>query len=132
MRIENVAFDENHCVEEVQIDGQASVVTLTISDALDAAHDALRREYKKRIADFVNSSSQWLPMARQKIVSDVRNENGLKLMEIFVLFEQDAEKSLFGLLFNLDFDREHGKGMMLDGESFDIVKYGEGSVAFEG
>jgi hypothetical protein len=110
MRIENVAFDENHCVEEVQIDGQASVVTLTISAALDAAHDALRREYKKRIADFVNASSRWLPMARQKIVSDVRNEDGIKLMEIFVFVRAGCREKLFGLLFNLDFYREHGKG----------------------
>lgn len=53
-------------------------------------------------------------------------------MTIYVLFEQDRKDSLYGLLFHLDSDRDHGRGMMLNGEDFRIPKYGDASVAFEG
>jgi hypothetical protein len=92
----------------------------------------LRQDYRQKIAGFMQASAQWLQNARQEVVSDVGNDEGLELMTVYVLFEQDAERSLYGLLFNVDADREHGRGMMLDGEDFSIVKYGEGSVAFEG
>ncbi|MCW4455135.1 hypothetical protein OK348_10015 [Flavobacterium sp. MXW15] len=117
---------------DVAIDGQREPVTLEISDALEAADEILRRDYRERIAGFVDASREWLPAARARIVSDVGNDDGLKLMTIYVLFEQDREDSLYGLLFNLDSDRDHARGMMLSGEDFRISKYGDASVAFEG
>jgi hypothetical protein len=132
MNPDDIVFDENYCLDDIKIDGQSDSVIVTISDGLDAADELLCNDYKKRIANFINSSGKWLPVARKVIIDEIGNDDGLELITIFVLFEQNAKNSLFGLLFSLDADREHGRGMMLDGESFNIVKYGDASVAFEG
>jgi len=128
----DIVFDENYCIYDVIIDAQKSPITLEISDALKAADELLQDNYKNRIASFVNSSREWLPIATREILNEVKNPSGLELTTIYVLFEQDQEMSVYGLLFNLDFDREHGRGMMLNGEDFKILKYGDSSVAFEG
>jgi len=132
MKPSEIVFDKNYCMYGIVIDGQMDPVTLSISDELEAAYELLRDDYKDKIAGFVNSSGKWFPIACEKIISEVDNTDGLRLMTIYVLFEQSQSDSLFGLLFNLEFDREHGRGMMLNGESFEILKYGDASVAFEG
>jgi hypothetical protein len=37
MKMQDVAFDEVGCIDDVVIEGQASPVTLVLSDALNAA-----------------------------------------------------------------------------------------------
>jgi len=132
MKPSEIVFDENYCIYDIFIDGATDPITLEISDGLEAADELLRDDYKDRIACFVTSSGKWVPIACDKIISEVGNADGLKLMTIYVLFEQNQDDSLYGLLFTLDFDREHGRGMMLNGENFKILKYGDASVAFEG
>ncbi|MCL1873567.1 MAG: hypothetical protein FWF85_05575 [Clostridiales bacterium] len=131
MKPSEIVFDENYCIYDIAIDGQTDPITLEISDGLEAADELLLDDYKERIACFVNSSVEWFQIACDRIISEVGNADGLKLMTIYVLFEQDQDNSLYGLLFNLDFDREHGRGMMINGENFNILKYGGASVAFE-
>lgn len=132
MRAEDIAFDENHRMYDVAIDGQREPVTLELSDALETADELLCRDYTQRTAGFIDASRAWFPAARERIANDAGNGDGLKLMTIYVLFEQDRKDSLYGLLFHLDSDRDHGRGMMLNGEDFRIPKYGDASVAFEG
>ena len=132
MNLSDIEFDKNYCIYGIIIDGQTTPITLEISDELEAAYELLHDDYKERLACFINSSDKWFPMACEKIISEVVNADGLKLMTIYVLFEQSQSDSLYGLLFNLDSDREHGRGMMLNGENFKILKYGDASVAFEG
>jgi len=132
MKSSEIVFNEKYCINNITIDGQMSPITLVISDGLDAAYELLQDGYKERLAGFVNSSVKWFPIAYERIISEVDNTDGLRLMTIYVLFEQSQSDSLFGLLFSLDFDREHGRGMMLNGETFEILKYGDASVAFEG
>ena len=122
MKKDDVVFDENYCIYNVGVQGQKDLVTLTILDDLTAADEVLRDDYKERIAQFVNSSDEWFSIALDAIKKDVGDgDDGIKLMTVYVLFEQNSDRSIFGLLFNLDSDREHGKGMQLSGESFDIL-----------
>ena len=132
MKPSEIEFDKNYCMYDIIIDEQTNPITLEILDDLEAADELLQDGYKERIACFVNSSEKWFPAACEKIVSEVGDACGLKLMTVYILFEQNENDSLYGLLFNLDFDREHGRGMVLNGEDFGILKYGDASVAFEG
>ena len=88
------------------------------------------RGSQELIANFVNDSAKWFNIARNRILRDVEDADGLKLMTVYVLFEQEARSGLFGLLFNLNADREHGRGMKMDGTDYEIVAYGEAHVAF--
>jgi len=130
MNKNDIMFDEDYCLNDIYIDEEVNPITLEILDSLYAADEVLQDDYKERIADFINSSKKWFPIAYEKIVSEIGNADGLRLMKIFVLFEQNQSNSLFGLSFNLDFDREHGRGMKLDGDNFAVLKYGEASDAF--
>ena len=127
-----VVFDSDLSIFDVNISSQNKSIILKISEDIDAAYELLERPYKKKIADFVNSSGGWFPVAVNAIKQDVSNIDGLELTTIFVLFEQNSNESVFGLLFELDADVEHGRGLMVSGEDFHIIKYGDASVAFEG
>jgi hypothetical protein len=132
MNSNEIIFDENHCIYDVVLGEQIDPIAIEISDSLKAANEILADDYKNRVANFVNSSKEWFPIALNKIKGEIDNISGLKLMTIYILYEQNQNDSIDGLLFNLDFDREHGRGMMLNGENFNILKYGDASVAFEG
>ena len=132
MKTSEIIFNEKYCIYGIIINEQVNPIYLKISDELESAYELLQDDYKERIADFVNSSGKWFPIACEKIISEVDNADGLRLISIHVLFEQSQSDSLFGLMFSLDFDREHGRGMMLNGETFEILKYGDADVAFEG
>ena len=132
MNTSDLEFDERCYIYGIKISAQNDFINLSILDDLKASEEILREDYKERIVDFVNSSEQWLPIARRRVVDEVGADDGLMLMTIFILFEQDENSSRFGLLFNLNQDREHGRGMVVDGDSFEILEYGEADVAFGG
>ena len=132
MNAMDIAFNEDLRMTLPTLAGLDMPLFLVLSDDLDAAFEPLELPYKQRMVRFLNASETWLPIARQRILADVGNLDGLALTTVFVLFEQQAASSVFGLLFELDADEEHGRGLMLDGDSFAILKYGDASVAFEG
>ena len=130
MDAKDVSFDQDYCMYDVLISEQVDPVALELSDSLCAADEELTEGYKELIANFVNDSAKWFNIARNRILRDVEDADGLKLMTVYVLFEQEARSGLFGLLFNLNADREHGRGMKMDGTDYEIVAYGEAHVAF--
>jgi hypothetical protein len=132
MNSSDIVFDENYCMYGIFINEQVDSICLSISDGLKAADEVLQDVYKDRISNFVNSSEEWFPIASNAIESEIGNTDGLQLITIFILFEQNQKNSVFGLSFELDADEEHGRGMMLDGGNFKILKYGDASVSFEG
>lgn len=127
-----VVFDADHSIFNVNISAQSKTIILKISEDIDAAYELLESSYQKKIADFINASGGWFPVAVNAIRKDVSNIDGLELTTVFVLSEQNSNESVFGLLFELDADEEHGRGLMMSGEDFHIIKYGDASVAFEG
>ncbi|MBS9768923.1 MAG: hypothetical protein KGV44_15490 [Flavobacteriaceae bacterium] len=111
-------------------------ICLSILDYLEASEEELGVEYKEKISTFVNKIDIWHKLAIEHIKSYAQkkynaniSEDNAKLLNIFVLFEQDEEE-LFGLGFNVSFDEEHGCGLKIKGKSFEIIEIGEEDIAF--
>ena len=51
-------------------------------------------------------------------------------MEIFILSEQNSNEMIYGVLFNVDGDREHGRGMKIRGEDLSVIEFGLSEVAY--
>ena len=114
----------------VKIDQEPKPVVLEIADSLDAAEQKLRQPYKEKIAKFLNSSESWYPVSIKKIKDETPKPGKIRLLQIFILSEQDADSLVFGLEFRIDADVEHGRGLKIDGETLEILEWGIGEVAF--
>ena len=51
-------------------------------------------------------------------------------MTIYILSEQNVNSIIFGLLFRVEIDIEHGRGLKMDGETLKILEYGTAEVSF--
>jgi hypothetical protein len=113
-----------------KIDQQSESVLLEISDSLEASEQQLQPSYRQKIADFLNSSESWYPLA----IKEIRNKDGdpgrIRLLQVFILSEQDADSLVFGLMFRVDIDVEHGRGLKVEGQTLRVLDYGIGDVAF--
>lgn len=113
---------------------QAESVLLELSDSLEAyeACEAgeLSSAYKDRIARFLAAAETWYPLAIAEIRKRDPEPGKLRLLQVFVLSEEDAASIVFGLLFRVEIDVEHGRGLRIDGETMAILQYGIGDVAF--
>lgn len=114
----------------LKIDEEPKAVSLRISDDLEASEEELQTPYKEKIAKFVNSSATWYPLAIEKIKSEDGEPGKTRLLTIHILSEQDSDAMVFGLAFTVDIDREHQRGMKINGETLEILEYGIGDVAF--
>ena len=112
------------------INQQPDPILLEISDSLDAAEETPRDSYKERIARFLNSCEIWYPSAIQRIKSKDGDPGRVRLLQVFILSEQDADSMVFGLMFRVDIDIEHGRGLKVSGDTLEILEYGIGDVAF--
>ena len=113
-----------------RIDQQPDSVLLEISDSLEAAEEHLQIPYKEKIAKFLNASKTWYPMAVEKIMSEATTPGKVRLLQVFILSEQAVNSIVFGLMFGVDSDVEHGRGLKVDGDTLKIIEYGIGDVAF--
>jgi hypothetical protein len=114
----------------VGINQQPDSILLEISDSLDAAEETLQDAYKEKIARFLNACETWYPAAVERIKSKDADPGRIRLLQVFVLSEQDAASIVFGLMFRVDVDVEHGRGLKVDGDTLEILEYGIGDVAF--
>jgi hypothetical protein len=105
-------------------------VVLEISDSLETSEQVLQLPYKEKIAEFINSSASWYEASIKKIEAETSNPGKIKLMRIYVLSEQDVDSLVFGLMYRIDSDIEHGRGLKIDGKTLEIIEYGIGDVAF--
>ena len=53
-----------------------------------------------------------------------------QLMAIYLLSEQISSDFIFGLLFKVDTEVEHGRGMKISLEGMTIIDYGDADRAF--
>lgn len=109
---------------------QSQTVLVELSDELAASEEVLRKPYKQKIVDFLNSSQVWFPIAIEKIQREEDPSVSFRLLQIFILSEQDADSLIFGLVFWVNVDVEHQRGMKIDGDTMHILEYGIGDVAF--
>lgn len=123
----NLNFNDDKQME-INIPEQDESISLEISDELNAFDEDLSDEYKDKIIEFINNSIIWFKEISNKIKDDL-GDNKFRLMTIYILSEQDADSIIFGLLFNVDVDKEHGRGAKIDGNSLKIIEYGLADVA---
>jgi hypothetical protein len=128
MDASNIIFDSDLTML-ININQQSDEINLKISDSLEASEEALSFPYKERIATFINSSDVWHKLALEKLVKEEKNVIA-RLMTIYILSEQNVESLIFGLLFRVEHDIEHGRGMKISGGNFEIFEYGLGDIAF--
>ena len=131
-------FDENH-MASFYSDYLKKDIMIIISDELNASEERLTYEYKERISIFINNISEWyclvcdavLHWAKSKF-NVILNTSDIELMIIYVLFEP-FENGLYGLLFRLSIDIEHGCGIQIavQNDDYRIIKIGTGDLAFE-
>jgi len=125
---------------QASIKSQNQRINLILSDSLEAAEETLRQAYLKKIQNFLDSSYDWYDLAVGEIkgafvksggaTGGMHGDSAIRLMSIYVLSEQDDERMVFGLLFRVEFDVEHGRGMKMYGDNYEIFEYGLGDVAF--
>ena len=127
MKTNDINFDED-LEMTVCIPEQPDAVRLAISDHLDAAAENLGGAYKEKIIRMIHDSSIWYPKAQEKILSDLSIPG--RLMVIYLLSEQGDSDFVFGLLFRVEKDAEHGRGMKISLGSMEILEYGLGDAAF--
>ena len=66
----------------------------------------------------------------KKIQEEFTDLSHARLLSIFILSEQSDVDLIFGLEFGLREDSEHGRGLKSSLNSFEILEYGIGEVAY--
>lgn len=137
MKANDISFNENFYMS-IFSEYLSKNIHLNISDELDASEEELTDKYREKIASFVNNTSQWYGITCDSIIAWTKNVykidvhlQDIELMGIYILFEQN-EHELFGLIFRVEFDIEHGCGIKIkinDGK-YEIIETGTGEVAF--
>ena len=131
----DIVFDEN--LEFYTSIGEANnEICVVLSDDLNATEEDLTDEYKTQISGFINDYAKW----HEKVFNAVNDwsenkycdrpeENNVQLLNIFVLFEQD-ESELYGLEFGIDCDNEHGCGLKISKDGYEVIEIGTADIAF--
>jgi hypothetical protein len=135
MNANEIVFDENYSMN-VFLKDLNKKIRIVLSDELEASEEELTDEYRGKIACFINDLPQWYDKVCNAVTVWTKNiykidthSQDLQLMSIFILFEQN-EKKLFGIEFRAEFDIEHGCGLKIFGDNFEIVEIGTADVAF--
>ena len=66
----------------------------------------------------------------KKIQEEFTDLSHARILSIFILSEQSDVDLIFGLEFGLREDSEHGRGLKFSLNSFEILEYGIGEVAY--
>ena len=96
--------------------------TLTLLDEIMA------NDYKEKIIHMLRLSAYWYELAEKRIFSELSMMG--QLMAIYPLSEQTSSDFIFGLLFRVDAEVEHGRGMKISIEGMPIIDYGDADRAF--
>jgi hypothetical protein len=135
MESKDIIFDKNlrKCTFIKRLNSE---IGINLSDSLYASEEDLTEEYKTKIANFVNNVDSWYNKSINAILEWAKQEynidaqiNDLELLNIYVLYEQN-DNELYGIEFRTEFDVEHGCGIKILGNSFEIVEIGTADVAF--
>jgi len=124
-----ISFDDEKSAI-VRINAQRELVFVELSDSLDAFDEELSDHYVSTISTFIGQSDVWYRNCVNVLNGDQAAGNFFRLMVIYVLFEQSSSDSVFGLLFRVDGDIEHGRGFKVNGDDFSIMEYGLGDISF--
>lgn len=127
MTLKKIVFDEDYQMV-INIPEESNPVTLIISDELDAAYEPLSNSFQKKIIEFINKSNVWYPLAHERINKEFSKDIASQLMNIYILSEEDNKNTIFGLLYRIEEDVEHGRGIKIT-DDMEIIEYGIGDIA---
>ena len=135
MESEEILFDENMEMYTF-VERLKSEICVSLSDALYAYEEDLTEKYRSKIANFINKIDSWYDRVVITILDWARGEynidaqvDDLELLHIFVLYEQ-CDSEVYGLEFRTKFDIEHGCGLKMEGDTFEIIEIGSADIAF--
>ena len=114
----------------VAIPEEKEKVCLALSDSLEVINKELIPSYKAKLDNLLDQSSVWYPTAFGKIQEEFPGLSHARLLSIFILSEHTDIDLIFGLEFGLREDSEHGRGLKFSLDSFEILEYGIGKVAY--
>ena len=112
----------------VFISEQEDSIRLVLSDELALADEIMANDYKEKIVHMLGASAYWYELAEKRIFSELSMMG--QLMAIYLLSEQTSSDFIFGLLFRVDAEVEHGRGMKISLEEMTIIDYGDADRAF--
>lgn len=127
MTLTKIVFDEDYQMV-INIPEESNPVSLIISDELDAAYEPLSNSFQKKIIEFINKSNVWYPLAHERINKEFSKDIASQLMNIYILSEEDNKNTIFGLLYRIEEDVEHGRGIKIT-DDMKIIEYGIGDIA---
>lgn len=129
MQIKEFYFDDN-LEMLVHIPQQNNQITLAISDELGISNNNLTAKYKSKINHIFSNLDKLLLMANQRLNNEFPETNKFRLLEIILLSEDNDPDFIVGLMFRVEQDIEHGRGMKISLNSMSIIEYGLADVAF--
>lgn len=127
MNLEAIKFDDD-LEMSVFIPEQQDSIRLVLSDELALADEVMSNDYKEKIVHMLRASAYWYELAEKRIFSELYMMG--QLMAIYLLSEQTSSDFIFGLLFRVDAEAEHGRGMKISLEEITIIDYGDADRAF--
>ena len=127
MNLEAIKFDDD-LEMSVFIPEQHDSIRLVLSDELALADEVMSNDYKEKIVHMLGASAYWYELAEKRIFSELSMMG--QLMAIYLLSEQTSSDFIFGLLFRVDAEVEHGRGMKISLEEMAIIDYGDADRAF--
>lgn len=129
MEIKEFHFDDD-LEMVIHIPQQKDEVILAISDELDISTDNLTEEYKQKINLMLSQLDQILLVANQRLNKEFSETNNFRLLQIILLSEYSDPEFIVGLMFRVEQDVEHGRGMKVSLEEMTIIDYGDADRAF--
>jgi len=127
VNLESIIFDDD-LEMSVFIPEQQDSIRLVLSDELALADEVMSNDYKEKIVHMLRASAYWYELAEKRIFSELSMMG--QLMVIYLLSEQTSSDFIFGLLFRVDAEVEHGRGMKISLEEMTIIDYGDTDRAF--
>ncbi len=131
MNVNEVKFDSNGYLLDVSLPSIDYPVNVCIVDDLISFGGVLSNDYKGKIVDFINEASKWMVVVQGVFDKCGYSFLDARLITIYVLFEDGAAGSFFGLEFSIKEDAEHGFGLRIRGEGFDVFDYGLAEISYE-
>ena len=90
--------------------------------------EVMANDYKEKIVHMLGASAYWYELAEKRIFSELSMTG--QLMAIYLLSEQTSSDFIFGLLYRVDAEVEHGRGMKISLEEMTIIDYGDTDRVF--
>lgn len=127
VNLEAIKFDDD-LEMSVFIPEQHDSIRLVLLDEIALADEVMSNDYKEKIVHMLGSSAYWYELAEKRIFSELSMMG--QLMAIYLLPEQTSSDFIFGLLYRVDAELEHGRGMKISLEEMTIIDYGDADKAF--